>query len=491
MASSDRSRLHRTRWLDPALVTATLALLAALALMSGCAATAPVVPPVAAAARVSDDFGGVRRCVDNLLLDHGIREVSIAVDELSDSARPGSGARELLVSALSDMTQRSRALRVVGGRDGAQYLLRGAIRPEGASGLGLDLTLLSGRDTSVVPGTASHNSVAVLAPAADREGRVELRKFGAQFAVATGNDGAATRATRTLLELGAVETLGRVAKVPYWTCFGASVDYASVAGEIQDWYDAMAARPAELIGFFQERLRQRRLYDGPVDGAVNPALKDAVARYREALGLSREAKLSLDFFRAWLGADHAAIAERLAPAAPPASPSTPGGTALAAAPSTATPAAIPTAAPVTAPGTSTLGLRVATSADPQRMPRGEKLRLTVRPTRDAHVYCYHQDENRRISRFFPNRFQPDSRVPAAVPLQLPGAMRFEIVMNAKGVPEAIACFATEQDVLAQLPATVAGADFEALPVASLDQVRSAFAKAAGAVAQESLQLRSR
>jgi len=108
------------------------------------------------------------------------------------------------------------------------------------------------------------------------------------------------------------------------------------------------------------------------------------------------------------------------------------------------------------------------------------------------VYCFLQDEHRRISRFFPNRFRGDARVAAAGGLQLPGAMRFEISMNPKGVRETVSCFATERDVLARLPRTLAGSDFTPLPVASLEQLRAAFVVASGgALAQDSLQIRPR
>ena len=91
-----------------------------------------------------------------------------------------------------------------------------------------------------------------------------------------------------------------------------------------------------------------------------------------------------------------------------------------------------------------------------------------------------------------SRSLPERVVASAAGLQLPGAMRFEIVMNPRGVAETVACFATESDVLAQLPAGMNGSDFAPLPVASLDQVRSAFAKATGgALAQESFQIQPR
>jgi hypothetical protein len=108
------------------------------------------------------------------------------------------------------------------------------------------------------------------------------------------------------------------------------------------------------------------------------------------------------------------------------------------------------------------------------------------------VYCFLQDEKRQVTRFFPNRWQRDSRVQPDAGLQLPGAMRFEIVMNPRGVQELVTCFATETDVLPALPPTLNAADFDPLPVASIDQVRTAFARAAGgALAQDSFEIRAK
>ena len=77
-------------------------------------------------------------------------------------------------------------------------------------------------------------------------------------------------------------------------------------------------------------------------------------------------------------------------------------------------------------------------------------------------------------------------------MQLPGAMRFEIVMNPRGVPETVACFATERDVLPELPAGLNGGDFHPLPVASLEQVRAGLRQGQpGALAQDSFQIRPR
>jgi len=118
---------------------------------------------------------------------------------------------------------------------------------------------------------------------------------------------------------------------------------------------------------------------------------------------------------------------------------------------------------------------------------GERIRLLVKPSDDSHVYCYLQDETRRILRFYPNRFQKSALVKAGVPLEIPGKMRFELVANSLGVTETIACFASARDLMAELPPAVAGPDLTPLPVASLDDLKSAFVRLAGnALAEASL-----
>jgi hypothetical protein len=474
----------------------------AVAALAGCATTGSGPGTGAGAEEAKDgvptaprpavaDFSAGLRCMDNLLLDYGTRDLAVVVEDLPDATgKRYAGTKDMLISAVSDMTRRSRAIRLVpyGQAEGErregfaaapQYALRTSVHHTDdttASALGVDFTLLATQDRTVVPGMAARHQVRLAKPGQTLAGDGTLRKFGAHFSVSGGGaqDGQ-VHALRKLVELGAMELFGRLAKVPYWTCLGFTDENPEVATEIRDWYDAMAARPAEIIGYFQVQLRMRRIYDGPVDGVVNPQLKEAVASYREALGLSRESKLSQDLLRAYLRANHRELeakVKRVPAAAQPQAVAQGGGAAP---------------APV-AP--QPLALKVATTRPAGRYARGEAVHLTVQPSRQAHVYCFLQDENRRISRFFPNRFRRDSRVDPAQGVQLPGAMRFEIRMNSQGVPETVSCFATEGDVLAQLPQGLNGGDFAPLPVASLEQLRSAFAHAAGGVwAQESLVVR--
>ena len=86
-----------------AAIAATLLVVAcALAVLSGCAAPAgPAAPAPAqvAPAQPIADFSGARRCMDNLMVDYGTRDLSVIVEDASASARAGdNGTKALLVA---------------------------------------------------------------------------------------------------------------------------------------------------------------------------------------------------------------------------------------------------------------------------------------------------------------------------------------------------------------------------------------------------------
>ncbi|MCX8003906.1 MAG: DUF4384 domain-containing protein [Burkholderiaceae bacterium] len=469
--------------------------------------------PQSAPFRSITSFSDGLRCMDNLLLDYGVRDVAVIVEDILDETKKvNAGTKEMLISAISDMTRRSRAIKPIAyGRDSGNTIgflfqaqqrehfavvppfgIRGSItqfddaivrknldggislstnlslgaaNTATASVIGLDLNVIATNDLSVVAGVTSRNSVIVLREGRGLESEAAIKKFGINFSVSVARQEGQSQALRTLVELAAIELIGRLARVPYWTCLGAADAEPAVQEEVRDWYDAMIANPPEMIEFFQRQMRARRLYNGPLDGVVNEDVKAAIAHYRAALGLSREPKISLDFFQAYLRANHREVMSRLATipvAAVPPGPAAP-----------ATPAARAEAAPAAAP--LTLAVTANGHSGAQVFPRGALIGVQIRTNRDAHVYCFLRDENATIQRFYPNRFRRDSLLLAQQTLDLPGQMRFAIVANQRGVRETIACFATERDVLAELPPAVAGGDFEPLSVKSIEQLRAAFA----------------
>ena len=483
--------------------------------------------PEQAPFRTITGFSQALRCMDNQMIDYGVRDVSMLVEDVLDQTKKvNAGTRDMLISAVSDMTRRSRAIRVVAfGRDATnvisflasaqrqsayevipQFDIKGSVsqfdenvirnqkdlgvafqpfinlgisRDAATNILGLDLSVLTTDDMSILPGVTSRNSVVILKSGKGFDGDAAYHKFGLNFSMSLSKSEGQSQALRGLVELAAIELMGKLTKTPYWTCLGADPKAnEEIRQEISDWYYAMAASRVELIAYFQNQLRRRGFYQGPIDGTFNPALDEAISNYRAALGMSKQALLDEALFTAYLAADHSKIP-------PPARPAV--FVAAAAAPQPA--------APTQATGAGAAGpiaLTLSTPNNQTRFARGEAFSLLVRPTRDAHVYCYLQDETTKITRFYPNRFSRDSLVATAKPLLLPGPMRFQLMMNAKGAKETIACFATQRDVMADLPKGVVGVDFEPLPVASLEQVRSAFVNTSGgAVAQETFHVQAK
>ena len=498
--------------------------------------------PESAPFRSITGFSPALRCMDNLMLDYGVRDVSMLVEDIVDQTKKvNAGTRDMLITAVSDMTRRSRALRINAfGKDATnvisflasaqrqsaydvipQYGIKGSVsqfdenvirnqkdvgigfqpfinlgitRDASSSILGLDLSVLTTDDMSILPGVTSRNSVVILKQGRGVDGDAAYHKFGINYSMNLNKAEGQSQALRGLVELAVIELIGKLTKTPYWSCLGAEPNTnEEIAHEVADWYYAMASSRVELVAYFQYQMRGRGFYEGPIDGQFNAAIDEAIASYRAALGLSRQALLDEAFFKAYLAADHAKIPRPAKPsmhvtsatAAPPAPPA-----AAPASPAAATGSPAPTGS--SSAGVAPVTLALSTPNNQTRFARGEAISLLVRPTRDAHVYCYLQDESAKITRFYPNRFSRDSLVSASKPLVLPGPMRFQLVMNSKGVKETIACFATQRDVMADLPKGVVGVDFEPLPVASLEQVRSAFVNTSGgAVAQETFHVQAK
>ena len=488
-------------------------------------------------------FSHALRCMDTLLLDYGVRDITMLTEEITDETKKlNAGTRDMLISSVSDMSRRSRAVRLVAfGKDTANvisylasaqsaaayqaiplydikgsvsqfdenlvknqkdlgigfapFINLGAAKDAGSSMLALDLSVLTTSDMAVLAGVTSRNSVMILKQGSGIDGDAAYHKFGINYSMNLAKAEGQTQALRGLVELAAVELIGKLTKTPYWSCLGVTDPKKNDETRLEmfDWYHAMASTRIELIAYFQNQLRRRAFYDGPIDGEFNPAIDEAIANYRAALGLSREAVLNEEFFYAFLAADHTKIKRPDQPAryvAPTSVAGAPASIPVAASAASAKPAAA--AAAAAASPAAPLKLSVTAPRQQTRFARGESISLSLAPSQDAHVYCYLQDEESKVIRFFPNRFARDSRIAADQPLTLPGAMRFQLTMNTKGVPETISCFATQRDVMAALPQALVGTDFEPLPGATLELIRGAFLKASGGtLAQENFRVQAK
>lgn len=448
-------------------------------------------------------FADGLRCMDDLLFRFGVRDVSVMIEEMQDqSRRLGAGTRDMMVSAVADMTRRSRGVRLVTfGQDNQnvvqllsiaqrlndfkvvpQYDIRGSITQfdedvtrkqagfgvsllpalfsaraasvSQASVLGFDASVVTTSDLSLVPGASSKNTVVVTRD--DKgvgDGQAQIRNGSLSFSFGVARNEGIAQSLRNMIELSTIELTGKLLRVPYWTCLNIDSQHPEVQREMEDWFLSAQGTP-ELTRFFQEQLRNRRFYDGPADGAPNAATSEALGAYRVALGLKQEGEPELELFKAFL----------LRPIPqPPAKPFV----AAKPAPGTAVAEAAPAGKEV----------KLAVQLSKTRYRKGDPIEMTVSTAQPGYVYCYVQSPaSGKIQRIFPNRFARDPRVEANTPMVLPGAQGFKVTAGAQGEKQqAVGCFATEREVYNELPPQLRWGDFEEIRLGTFEEIREAFA----------------
>lgn len=531
------------------------------------------------------DFSAALRCMDDTMYTFGVRDVSMLIEDLRDeSRRLGAGTRDMMVSAISEMTRRSRAVRLVTfGNDHQniqillqqlesrtpfgilpQYDIRGSITQfdedvvrrdssVGISGalsqligfnvrntkqinvLGFDASVVTVPDLTLIPGVTSKNTVIV----ARDEGSVgngvaTIQKVGVNFNMSVSQNAGVAQALRNMIELSAVELVGKVTRVPYWTCLGMAPGDVNIKREIEDWYFSMRS-DAERNKFFQEHLRNRKFYDGPVDGKSYPALTQALSSYKRGLGFAPVAAIDESFFTAFLtrpipappsepfatgpleppaptgnaaaGAAGAAAINAASGNVASASGSTgtagtsassaSAGTSGSAVSADATGSAASAGASFAAPGTNgtVTATAAATATAGNKVPTAkatrmvvvapirssykpnENIEFAVQANHSGYLYCYSQrSDTDPIQRIFPNRSVRDPRIEADQLMLLPGAQGFKLPAEGSG-SQKIACLVAPREVYNDLPPPLRWGDFEDIRLKSFNDIRVAFEKA--------------
>jgi len=304
--------------------------------------------PASAPVENETGFGKGLKCMDNLFHAYGVRHVTVVIDQIPDATKKiNAGARDMFLSATSQMTRTSHAIRLVPivdsrvfsdskrqqvvseadfaiqgsisqfddsmlqkQRDGAVCIWKlciGAADSDKISGMGLDLNLVETTGMSLVPGAAVRNAVLLRKHGNGYDGEMTLKNFAIEYNFTLSSNDGNGQALRTLIELGAIELYGRLLKLPYWSCLGASEQDPEVSAEIDDWWEEMASDPRDrgrLLGYLQVQMKAQGLYTGDINGHASPKLLRAVRAYQLALGMPDGLNLDSRFMHKYLAADH-------------------------------------------------------------------------------------------------------------------------------------------------------------------------------------------
>ena len=500
---------HRRNWISKALVS-----LAAFATAAGCASVGErsyvEQQPRTEVVRTVTSFSNSLRCMDDMFARHGVHDIPITSVGVADpTGKVRAGHRDMLITAVATMSERSGAFRYVDweydnkeiqilwqrlrdenkARFEAEYAdpiytIRGAVTgfdqnvaadqagggaafqsgeytgdavidvSNSASVMSLDLNIASTRTRAILPGMSSNNSLAIDRRGAALAGSLSNNNFGLTFDFESTRAEGVAAGVRTLIELGAIETLGKLTRVPYWQCLEIASTEPAVIREMHGWWKDMSEN--ERQRFTERALIANGYMQGQANNHPDAESRRAISRFQADNDLVVTGRVNFELYRSLVGSD------RPLALGPPET-----FVAKDEAPDAAADQ-IPVRQPVEIELFTDRGTQPVYGAM-------ESLRASVRLSGSAYVACYYQEAGGNVMRVFPNRSQPGGYLTAGDITTFPSYdAEFEIYLERPGATDEVMCVASDREVSSHLPEELRVRDLVPMQVESLDELSRLF-----------------
>ncbi|HZX31011.1 MAG TPA: hypothetical protein VFF03_06645, partial [Rhodocyclaceae bacterium] len=313
-------------------------------------------------------------CMDQMFIRHKVEPIYVTAAPIPDYSESrggaGYGARDMMISAISEMSKESAAIRFVafdrqtpdivalqsshpkkGSLRVPDFFIRGAvtqintspymkqrggslnfgnitedIQGGGYSGsnsvalssVSLDLAMGLVNNYQILPGVFSANTFSVEKRGSSDELSISLKKLGAVYSVSENRADALSRALRALVEVGTIEVFGKLYNLPYWECLAAIGETTPERDKARAQYGAMSQ--AERADFVLVTLRSLKMAGADVrplqqDGSLTPEFRRALMQYRMRHNIFGGSGVDFAIFeRAWKDR------QQVAAASPPPAP---------------------------------------------------------------------------------------------------------------------------------------------------------------------------
>lgn len=464
--------------------------------------------PKSPAVKTITNFTQALRCMDDLFLGFDKRGIVVTSAGIPDeTGKVRTGTKEMLITAISKMTIKSGAFEFIdfhsqGDDLGNLFAMKGgsptklpdfyirgsitqmddnAVRNNKGFGISLpfmdlgfskddafdlismDMSVGDASSRRILPETSTSNTMIISKSGRSGEAGGKVAKAGLSFNLDLSRSEGMGATTRTLVELGLIETLGKFTRVPYWKCLDIDSTNPTMMDQAREGFDSLKEK--DRILFVQRKLGgSMNRYKGPIDGIITDQLKAAIAEYQKDVGLIADGRLNFDLYYSLFDDTQNQLA---------ALPVTPQRQA-AAMPSMPQPAPAPAAFAPAAAQQSATNFQVRLSSDRGTRPTykvGEFLNITLSLSAPGMAYCYYEDVARNTARIFPNQFNASSMLNAGGVMPLVGG-GFKIKFDRRG-RERVACVGDDREVV--VPSALKGTrDLAPLPVRSLDDVLGQF-----------------
>ena len=342
--------------------------------LSGCSYTAPEVPadirqenPDTLPKSTITNFNEALVCMDDLMVIHEVPSLYLAsqgIENLTSDRSLSAGGKEMLITALSKMSTRSKGVRFVSyGVDirdildlqGAHpdkadfrapdFFIRGGVTQinkslwSGQRGAGASFILDEGQlndggtffilkgeedltgsyslsssygtvtvdmsvgqiaNLQIIPGIASSNTLALKhQDGSSVTADLTIADFGFSYSLTDNETLDYNTVFRSLIQVGAIEIIGKLHDVPYWRCLANAGTVASRNAALRARFNELneADDRKALYTFVQEALKDARYYDGEVDGTFGVSTRNALQTYQQRHGLLATGLIDFETFR--------------------------------------------------------------------------------------------------------------------------------------------------------------------------------------------------
>ncbi len=469
----------------------------------------PAVEPVRAITSFSDSLS----CMDGLLRQSNIGETVVAVKTVKDpSGKAAVAAGEMIVTALSQMSKTSGAFKVADfevdplKQDTVQtltnlllptgsmaipapqlyisgaisYLDQGVLRKSNSAGishgengelgisgdlqttaLGLELHIGDFLTRTLYPGIDSANEIVAANKGFGIDGGAKIKKTGVQFSLERNLSQGVGGAMRTLVDLGTIELVGKLTKVPYWQCLSLDQAHPEFQRELLDWYGGMG--DSSKVKFFQTGLKNLGYYSGKVDGKSSKEFREALSAFQKDnkatpsgfINFESYERLMKNYVKTDANGNFKKVG--LEPSNDKEDQPRDGYPVL--------------------NSDKDAPINVGINLNKSTYRRGDKLELDINVDRDStYLACFYQDASKSITQVYPNPVQEGSVTSKNNPLKIPGSDAFTLSLNEKG-KESVMCMASYYSVADKLQ-TNFGDAFNPLKVKDMnalsDQLKTIF-----------------
>ena len=335
-------------------------------------------------------------------------------------------------------------------------------RNRGATIVGLEMQVGDFRTRTLIPGLDSANEVIIgnSGQGLDLAGRIG--NYGVQFNVGRDLTQGTGAAMRTLIDLALIELAGKWTHLPYWRCLTLDNTHPEFQRQLRVWYD-------EGDPYTRARLVQNYLisqgYLQPAERELppgSPALREAIGRFQADMGAVVTGEISFNLYeralRDFVTVDETGQLARV------------GWSEL----SSGQVAQVPL----------TIDMQIEnTVKDRTAFAPGTQIFASVSVSRAAYLYCYLNDANGNVVKLLPNMLHPSALVSANQAVRLPDWMvpypAFVLTAGRQG-HEQLMCVATNEDAMTRLPTELHVDALTVMPsVTSIDELRSRFEDAIG------------